>query len=199
MKRIRELDEDLETWRYSIPISVRPSLSFSQDHLPIYIYDIRAVMLRLEYHQCIAIIHLAISRCITSSLQHASIVKGIHSSLALSIEASRSTLKYLLAANPTINDHIFWLIIAYPLAGVVVVFCAILESPADEQSEEDLKLLQSSLIAISHNLTRVNSFHEVCHIQIIANFVEELCRLATCAIRKRSWEDNDSERWTRDK
>jgi hypothetical protein len=108
MKRIRELDEDLETWRYSLPTSVRPSLSFSQDHLPIYIHDIRAVVLRLEYHQCIAIIHLAISRCITSSPQLASIVKGIHSSLALSIEASRSTLKYLLAANPTINDHIFW-------------------------------------------------------------------------------------------
>jgi hypothetical protein len=74
----------------------------------------------------------------------------------------------------------------------VIVFCAILENPAGKQSEEDLELLQSSLLAISRNLTRVTPFHEMCHIQIIAIFVAELCRLATCAIQRRSLEDNES-------
>lgn len=108
LQSIRTLDNELENWRLSIPVEWRPSVSFSmQSALPEGI-SMRPVVLRLSYHQCMAAIHMASSRCQVWKERHDQVIAGVASSLALAVEASRSTLYYLQVADRLIFNHTFW-------------------------------------------------------------------------------------------
>lgn len=107
LKEIRELDDELERWRMSVPPEWRPTLSFSHE-TPDPNVSMHSVMLRLNYHLCMTIIHMASSRCKSWANGQAGMVDGVSSSLALSVEASRSTLLYLEAAEHVLVDGIFW-------------------------------------------------------------------------------------------
>lgn len=119
---IRDLDRELEAWRLSIPPAFRPQLSISKGsqvnmegmHLP---RSMRAITLHLEYHHLMTTIHRASERCVQ---HHAAedqsddngwpypIESGVESSIALALEASRSTLVYLEAAMHGLAGEAFW-------------------------------------------------------------------------------------------
>jgi len=120
LKSIRELDDELEKWRLSLPPHWRPTMSFSPDAYDPNI-SMHSVMLRLNYYLCMSIIHQASSRC--KAWQGGSgMMDGVSSSLALSVEASRSTLCYLEAAEHVLVDGVFWCVLLRPLVFIGFVF-----------------------------------------------------------------------------
>lgn len=188
LKAIRELDDELERWRMSVPLEWRPTLSFSHE-TPDPNVSMHSVMLRLNYHLCMTIIHLASSRCKSWANGEAGMMDGVSSSLALSVEASRSTLLYLEASEHVLVDGIFWTIIFYPMSALMAIFCNIIQNPSDPQAAKDLNLLKLATTMTERVfIGRSLSVTEIVHIKMVANFVTELYRLASCAIEK-AWSE----------
>lgn len=106
---IRELDDDLEKWRVSLLPEYRPSASPPQEPASRFGDEIRAIILRLEYHHCMATIHQASSRCQAWMENAGGVMEGVSSSLELAVEASRSSLLHLHRARSAIVHHCFWL------------------------------------------------------------------------------------------
>lgn len=107
LKSIRELDDELEEWRLSVPPKWRPTMSFSSETSDANM-SMHSVMLRLNYHLCMTIIHQASGRCKAWIQGQSGMMDGVSSSMALSVEASRSSLCYLEAAEHVVVDGIFW-------------------------------------------------------------------------------------------
>ncbi|RAL13271.1 putative C6 transcription factor [Aspergillus homomorphus CBS 101889] len=191
LKEIRELDDDLERWRLSIPHHWRPTLSFSQE-TPDPNANMHKVMLRLNYHLCMTIIHQASSRCQSWTKDQYKIMDGVNSSLALSVEASRSTLLYLQASEHVLVTGIFWTLIFYPMSALLAIFCNILQNPTDPQATKDLGLLKTAMSMMERIFLRQpSSVNEIVHIKMVADFVTELYRLASCAIEK-AWSERSA-------
>lgn len=85
LSTIRDLDQLLEDWKLSIPMDVRPSLT----HRPTGGEDIPSSIFQLQYHYCMVTIHQVSGRCMSWTQD----TRGLGSSLAISVEASRSLLK----------------------------------------------------------------------------------------------------------
>lgn len=107
LKSIRELDDGLEEWRLSVPPKWRPTMSFSPETSDPNM-GMHSVMLRLNYHLCMTIIHQASARCKAWIQGQSGMMDGVSSSMALSVEASRSSLCYLEAAEHVVADGVFW-------------------------------------------------------------------------------------------
>lgn len=106
---IRNIDSSLEKWRQAIPKRHRPSLSFSYDMVvEPGTSDMRTLILQLDYLYCVAVIHRASNRCRGTGMSFDSMETVIATSIALAVEASRSTLRYLQAAFHIINEGSFW-------------------------------------------------------------------------------------------
>ncbi|KAB8241972.1 hypothetical protein BDV35DRAFT_384451 [Aspergillus flavus] len=98
IRSIRELDEELELWRMSMPSNLRPKLSFAKENSEDQRVDtMYLVLTHLNYYFCVNIIHLAGSRCEAWRLSStpAGMMDGLRLSLTLSVEASRSLLLFL--------------------------------------------------------------------------------------------------------
>lgn len=115
---IRELDEELECWRLSIPTDFAPSLAIRKgaklnEHLG-HSGNMLQIELHLAYHRLLSIIHCASGRCAGDPSNATSATNfGLQSSLDLSVEASRSTLIFLSIAVHRLLGEAFWL--AYTL------------------------------------------------------------------------------------
>ncbi|KAL2819708.1 hypothetical protein BJX63DRAFT_445304 [Aspergillus granulosus] len=187
LKNIRELDDELERWRLSVPPKWRPTLSFTHE-TPDPNCAMHSVILRLNYHLCMTIIHQASSRCKSWETQTC-VMDGVSSSLALSVEASRSTLLYLEASGHVLVEGVFWALIFYPMSALLAIFCNILQNPAEPQATKDLALLKSATGMLERVFLRqAYSVNEQVHVKLVADFVNELCRLATCAMDK-AWRE----------
>ncbi|KAL4758532.1 uncharacterized protein BDW70DRAFT_152449 [Aspergillus foveolatus] len=96
IRSIRELDEELECWRTSLPPHLRPQLSFMPKHeKPKNTF---LILTHMSYYSCVNLIHLASSRCNawrSPSLDGGALIHGLQSSLTVSVEASRSLLLFL--------------------------------------------------------------------------------------------------------
>lgn len=98
---IRQLDDEIEHWRLSIPVGFRPALFVSEDTSPItsgekipYIY--RRMSLQLNYHHLMTVIHTTVRKCTVEANDEISDLHNVvHSSFDLSLVASRSTLSCL--------------------------------------------------------------------------------------------------------
>lgn len=113
IRTIREMDEELERWRSSVPaeymptLSVRKHVTFADD--VDRATNMQHIELHLEYHSLLNIIHCASGRCmVDASGPGQEKTPGVESSLDLSVEASRSTLIYLGAAAPRLAAEAFW-------------------------------------------------------------------------------------------
>ncbi|KAJ5732220.1 transcriptional regulator family: Fungal Specific TF [Penicillium malachiteum] len=189
LKSIRELDFELEEWRMDIPLQWRPTMSFSPDASDPKV-SMHSVMLRLNYYLCISLIHSASSRC-KAWREGSGMLEGINTSLALSIEASRSTLCYLEAAEHVLVEGIFWTLVFYPMSALLSIFCSILSNPLDPRSRDDLDRLQMATKMMERIFPRKLPNNEVVHLRMVADFVIELKRLAECAIDK-AWREQSA-------
>lgn len=112
LKDIRELDDDLERWRISVPLDLRPTISFSHETPTDSKMDMQTVVTRLAYHHCMATIHEASSRCRARADGQSSVMEGVGSSLKLAVEASRSSFLYLHSAQHVLEDDCFWYVVS---------------------------------------------------------------------------------------
>ncbi|KAH6992578.1 hypothetical protein EDB82DRAFT_545003 [Fusarium venenatum] len=195
---IRDLDNELETWRKSIPPNFRPQLSIVKDsqvnveemHLP---RSMRAITLHLEYHHLLATIHRASGRCMhdpdheesnIDAQWRSTIESGVESSITLALEASRSTLVYLKATLKGLAVEAFWIVVFYPTAAMITIFFNILMHPLRVTAHADLELLVSATELI-HNLPLSNhTCQQDEQTTLVKGFCMELVRLASGAIRK---------------
>lgn len=112
---IRQLDDDLESWRLSIPPEIRPRLSIPSIPItPIHeAYATPEIMclLQLEYHHLITAIHTTVRRCGADNPDHRDLPDDIHSvihsSCDLSLEASRSTIMFLKRSTTVLKEQEF--------------------------------------------------------------------------------------------
>ncbi|KAF3015428.1 hypothetical protein E8E15_002570 [Penicillium rubens] len=183
LKSIRELDDALEEWRLSVPPKWRPTVSFSSETSDPNM-GMHSVMLRLNYHLCMTIIHQASGRCKSWMQGQSGMMDGVSSSMALSVEASRSSLCYLEAAEHVVVDGVFWTLIFYPMSALLTIFCSILQNPLDPYSREDLGRLNVATVMIERIFSRKLPATELVHFKLVADFIVELKRLAECAIDK---------------
>ncbi|KAK0389923.1 hypothetical protein NLU13_3496 [Sarocladium strictum] len=191
LRDIRELDEELEAWRLSIPAIFRPALSISNksrvdvgDCLP---RSMTHIIMHLGYHHVMTAIHRASSRCISGADAAADAeewLPGVKSSMALALEASRSTLVYLRAAIRGVAGEAFWMIIFYPTHAMMALFCHILMDPLNPDVEQDVALLASTAELINILPIQRLTSHELAHIELVTEFVAELCYLSRKAIAK---------------
>ncbi|EFY91883.1 C6 transcription factor, putative [Metarhizium acridum CQMa 102] len=189
LKTIRELDEELETWRTSIPEAFSPNLSLEYDTrlegVTSMSTNMLLIELHLDYHFLLNTIHCASSRCITrGSSDPQQISVGVQSSFDLSVEASRSTIVYLSMSASRLAGEAFWFFVFYPLSALMNLFFNILQNPGHALAVHDMELLgKTSQIIRSMPIRRVTS-HETEYLTKMDNLVAELCRLSKCAIEK---------------
>lgn len=116
LTRIRQLDDELESWRLSVPSALRPKLSILPGHgvppTPSFLSYLRSVQLQLEYHYLLTIIHTPVRRFGAAQGAETSppedLHSAMHSSIDLSLEASRSTLNLLNEPIVMLKQEIFW-------------------------------------------------------------------------------------------
>jgi hypothetical protein len=111
LRDIRELDEELESWRLSIPPKHRPVLSLRESSvwsLEDKPKSVRTVVMNFEYHYLMATIHQATSRCRAWTTRESGEIDSVRSSLALAVEASRSTLISLRYVVHGLLDEASW-------------------------------------------------------------------------------------------
>jgi hypothetical protein len=93
----------------AVPQRRRPNLVFSSDTGgDVRNMDIRTLILRLDYLHCMAVIHQASNRGLRNPLNTHDTKAAIASSIALAVEASRSSLRYLDNAHHILSDGSFW-------------------------------------------------------------------------------------------
>ncbi|KAK0668757.1 putative transcription factor [Cercophora samala] len=194
LRNIRELDDELERWRLSVPLKHRPSLSISR-HVGVNkalseAHDsVRTIVINFEYHYLVATIHRATGRCRAWGT-HSEIkavpgeeMKGVSSSLALSLEASRSTLLYLRSALPVLlAPEVFCIMLFYPMSAVLTIFCGVLLDPLGPQAADDVALLYSVPEMITKMRIKQVAKNEMLQLKLVEEFVTELARLSRCAV-----------------
>ncbi|CAK7201707.1 hypothetical protein SEUCBS139899_004417 [Sporothrix eucalyptigena] len=168
VRDIRELDEELERWRMSLPAETRPQLFYARAIVPsIHAFDgfdgrlsqgqmMHRTVLHFEYHYLLATIHRAVGRCRTwgSDGGTSDEISMLQSSLTLSVEASRATIFYLRLAMDTLFENCFWLVVCYPMSAALAIFGNIMMHPLHPRSREDLELLNLTLELLKKMQTR---------------------------------------------
>lgn len=111
---VRHLDDEIENWRLSIQSLQRPALISSSffNSLGSREKDMRYVYLQLEYLYLMVVVHMTVRRFRVASTDISDIAEDrhrlIHSSVDISLEASRSILGCLKAMINTLAEEAFW-------------------------------------------------------------------------------------------
>ncbi|RWA08280.1 hypothetical protein EKO27_g6832 [Xylaria grammica] len=191
--RIRQLDEDLESWRLSIPLELRPKLSIPpMQAIPAQgsytTLDIRGAHLQLEYHHLVIAIHTTVRRCGADNPDNKDLPDDlhsvIHSSCDLSLEASRSTISFLKSSPTVLSEQEFSDIVFYANLAAVSLFIDILAHPQNTHSHTAINYLSHAINITQGLSTPTSTQGELKRIQQTNRFIMELIRLGSCAIAK---------------
>ena len=117
LQDIRELDDELEQWRMSVPPAHRPTLGSALEQQAAPVLPMQAIVIRLEYHYMMCTIHRASGRCQAWGNSQNGMMEGVNSSMLLAVEASRSSLHYLRSVIGSVRPEAFWYLtfFTYPL------------------------------------------------------------------------------------
>lgn len=111
LKDIRELDDELEGWRMSVPEAIRPSISVTQEGQAIiakHPLGMKVIFAHFEYLYLVSAVHRACARCRAWAGGEEGETRAVGSSWTLSVQASRSTLVYLQTASTLTHSESFW-------------------------------------------------------------------------------------------
>ncbi|KAB8255043.1 hypothetical protein BDV32DRAFT_154633 [Aspergillus pseudonomiae] len=196
IRSIRELDEELELWRMSMPSNLRPRLSFAKETSDDQRVDtMYLVLTHLNYYFCVNIIHLAGSRCEAwrSTSTPAGMMDGLRLSLTLSVEASRSLLLFLHYSESLVSVGSFWTLLFYPMSAMLTIFCNLLENPRSESAASDTQLLTVTEHTTERVFLRqISRADKAAHLQAITGFISSLRDLAQQAVRQATKETRPS-------
>jgi hypothetical protein len=114
--RIRELDDELEEWRQSMPSHLRPKLSVPTDYRPISPESsaqqgVFRINVQLDYHAVLMAIHSTVRKCGADRSEYEKMPEDlhqvVHSSVDINLEAARSTLHFLRAPIRLLEEESF--------------------------------------------------------------------------------------------
>ncbi|KAK2626258.1 hypothetical protein QTJ16_004520 [Diplocarpon rosae] len=190
LRVVRELDEQLESWRLTIPLHFRPTLcqedSNEFDPDMDSSQKMHIIMIHLEYYHLIATIHGITSRSFAwTGGDGVSLINpglGIDSSQALSVEASRASLEYLRLASRAILGTTFWIIVFYPMKAILTIIGNTLLEPLEPSAERDMKLLESTAELIKWIRGQRSIQIDNADISRMDTFVSEVIQLGNSAI-----------------
>ncbi|KAK2027934.1 hypothetical protein LX32DRAFT_416725 [Colletotrichum zoysiae] len=189
---IRQLDDEIECWRLSVPVDFRPALSVSPETL-IGTPDTRTPHLTRYFHLLLEYWYLMIFVHTTVRRYDAHTVIGdgshdlhsvIHSSYDLSLEAGRSTLRCLRVFIKTLSEEDLWFLIFYTTNAAISLFLNIIIHPEEADGQLDLELLISAANTIRIMKPRAAVTGEGTRIQQHSEFIMWLVWLGSCAITK---------------
>ncbi|KAF8458322.1 fungal-specific transcription factor domain-containing protein [Terfezia claveryi] len=149
LNTIGDLDLELEKWKTSVPIEIRPDNEIKVDEGPLVLH---VVMLHFAYHNCLTTIHRMsihhgywtsrLSNYAISGLSAKPLNPRVFSSAALCVSAARSSINLIKYINA--NDcPCIWLIMYYPVSALVTLFANILQNPLDLRARPDLRLMHN--------------------------------------------------------
>jgi len=187
IRDIRQLDDELEAWRLSVPPGFRPSLSLREEPPQPDLSELRRMerfMVHVEYHHLVATIHEATGRCRSWINQQGYDMEGVSSSLELAVEASRSTMYHIRTIVPNLMGEVFWMAVFYPISALWTIFCNVIYNPLHPHIDVDLDLLNSAPLLIKEMRLRRLARDEMAHMKMVDDFVAELARLANRAVLK---------------
>ncbi|CAG7951517.1 unnamed protein product [Penicillium olsonii] len=187
---IRQLDEEIESWRLSIPLPFRPALFVSQSSPLSALGECsphfnRLISLQLDYHHLMTVIHTTVRKCIPDAgdgdqdLHHV-----VHSSFDLSLEASRSTIWCIKVLCTNVTPERSRLIVPYLTTAAMSLFLNILIHPLDHTAQLDLETLISVANTVRNTLGGESTHGERSLLQGTSDFVMRLVWLGTCAVTK---------------
>ncbi|SPO04638.1 uncharacterized protein DNG_07323 [Cephalotrichum gorgonifer] len=195
LRDIREMDDELERWRLSVPAAYRPNLGFSSkaasrpSRPPLEVREPFYTPTQLNraqfgYLYLMAAIHRASGRCRGWAGGDSVDSEGISSSMAICLQASRSSIVHLRAVLNVAAQEVLAYIIFYPMSAALTIFCNILLDPLDPQAAEDLQLI-SSVPKIIQTMPRPPRYpKDELYVQMVNAFFVELARIASCAVDK---------------
>ncbi|KAH8671573.1 hypothetical protein BX600DRAFT_250660 [Xylariales sp. PMI_506] len=188
LRDVLEVDDELERWRMSVPAQYRPSISSGDfrpsEQAPNGTHSMRIMMVNFGYQSLLATIHRAPARCRVWENGRVGELEGVSSSQALSVEASRTCLKYLRAVSDLLVGPVFWIVLYYPMTAILTIFCNVLQNPLDARAEEDIRLLESFPELMSYLQSRQSVPRKLLDTTRALDFVLEAVRLCRCAINK---------------
>ncbi|CAG9978768.1 unnamed protein product [Clonostachys byssicola] len=193
--RIRQLDDQLENWRLTVPPEFRPRLSIPPDRpfLPHtkeanFLSSVFRLQLQLDYHYMLTAIHTTVRRCGSEYSESESLPEDLHlvlhSSIDLLLEASRSTLILLKFAIDLLEEEAFWDVVFYSPVAVMSLFIDVLIHPNSDHAQSDMAALTTAMNMIQTIPADKISPTEAEHVQEIADFIMDCVRLGGRAIWK---------------
>jgi Fungal specific transcription factor domain len=164
LQRVSRLDQELQEWKDSIPIELRPeeTIQCARDQ------RFAALMLQFSYYNCMTAIHrVSIHHGSWTSTENVPTQVNtprsrgnpensrIYASYALCISAARSTVhlstQFLCLDNDPRNSLI-WLAIYFPITACLTLFTHVLQSPLDPRIESDVELMERTLTYLGQSL-----------------------------------------------
>ncbi|KAJ6012367.1 hypothetical protein N7522_002722 [Penicillium canescens] len=185
LSSIRSLDESLEQWRRSLPEELRPTLYVSQETSVAANLNTSAVMLRLAYYHCVAVIHQASSKFQDPTTDiPGPRLDNITSSTSLSTAASRSTLSFLHKVLYVVHPECVWVALFYAITAVLTLFCNILINPHDPEAINDMKLLEQVPVLIRRIPVRKLTLGDWLQLQYMDDVMTELANICAQVVSK---------------
>jgi hypothetical protein len=201
---ITAMDAELESWRLSVPEELRPRLSNVSDMIHGNMHHVAKMLLiysHLEYYFLLAAVHRTSGRSGTWWDGGALELGALRSSMHVSVEASRSTLRLLKSGLWDIHKESFWLaeltlsldflltiiprlFIFYPIWAAMTIFCYILYEPTSSDVQTDLNLLKLVPRLVRSLPTRQLSAADEAHLRSLIAFLDELTRLSNLIVAR---------------
>ncbi|KAF3805743.1 hypothetical protein GCG54_00005107 [Colletotrichum gloeosporioides] len=189
---IRELDEEIERWRLSIPLDFRPALSASPQTLLAISQTnprqyTRCFALQLEYLHLMTFVHTTVRKYDADDSQSdgpLDLHSVIHSSYDLSLEAGRSILRCLSLFLSNMPTWSLWSCIYHATNAAISLFLDMVIHPYSPNGSFDLELLISAANTITSLASRARSPIEADRVQETGDFFMWLMWLGSCAIAR---------------
>ncbi|EWC44067.1 hypothetical protein DRE_01419 [Drechslerella stenobrocha 248] len=187
LNTIGDLDRELEEWRDSIPLDVRPEHAISNAY---ELHMLSLVLMHFQYFNCLATIHRMsiahsywtnrLAQYAVSGLSPRPLNPRVFSSAALSVSAARSSIHLLKYINQA-DINCIWLVFYYPVTALITLFANILQNPQDSNAKTDLKLMG----VVVQFLTKIDEQERTrCGFEKLIYITEEFDRLARAAIER---------------
>ncbi|KAJ5614049.1 hypothetical protein N7528_007703 [Penicillium herquei] len=110
--------------------------------------------------------------------------RGMYSSLAISVAASRSLLHKFLDFQMELDSHNLLFSLSYVIHAIVILFCNILTKPLDPDNIQDLRLICATPKLLKEVHERSIERNNSTNIDFAEDFGVELRRIAQAAIEK---------------
>ncbi|PYI12672.1 hypothetical protein BO78DRAFT_412872 [Aspergillus sclerotiicarbonarius CBS 121057] len=184
IRSIRELDDELEQWRTSIPVPLRPQLSFAHQADATAPKNMHLVLTHLDYYSCVNLIHLAGGRCQAwrSTTTPSGLMDGLRLSLTFSVEASRSLLLFFYHSESDVSPGSFWTLLFYPMSAILTIFCNILENRHVDTAKRDIELLEAAEHTTEKLFMRQSLTDRVGELRPVTRFISSLKDIAQQAV-----------------